>query len=59
MSAVTRIKRPTTASPRNLKRGTLVHVSTSYRWLPVNQLYPAGPVRFVKVAPGTTYRKPA
>ena len=57
MSAVTRIKRPTTATPRNLKRERLVHVSTDYRWLPRNPFDPAGPVVFRKAAPGTTYRK--
>jgi hypothetical protein len=56
VSEKTRIKRPTTATPKNLKRGTLVHVSTDYRWVPQD---PAklGPQMFVRVGPGTTYRK--
>lgn len=56
MSAKTRIRRPTYATPRNLKRGTMIHVSTDYAWVPVDPLRPLGPTRFVKVGPGTTRR---
>lgn len=61
MSIVTRIKRPTTATPRNLKRGRLVHVSTDYRW--VHPLLKSGvpalnaPAQFIKCARGKTYRR--
>ena len=60
MSTVTRIKRKTYATPRNVV-GTLrfLHVSTDYRWLPVDMKNPTGPVHFVKVTPGSTYRRPA
>lgn len=55
MSAVTRIKRPTYATPRR-DAGPLrfLHVSTYYGWLPVDPKVPSGPVRFVKIARGVT-----
>ena len=46
-------------TPRKAPPGRFVHVSTRYRWLPVNAKYPQGPVRFVAVAPGVTYRRTA
>ena len=58
MSKSTRIKRQTYATPRRDARPLrYLHVSTTYRWLPVDRKYPLGPVVFVKVAPGETYRK--
>jgi hypothetical protein len=53
MSARTRIKRPTTATPRKVGTRRYLHVSTDYRqtfWLD-------SPAQFVKVGPGTTYRR--
>ena len=35
-----------------------LHVSTDYRWRPVDPTNPAGPAQFVKVMPGTTYHRP-
>lgn len=47
----------TTATPRRDTRPLrYLHVSTDYRWLPVNPKQPAGPAHFVKVARGSTYR---
>ena len=58
MSKSTRIKRQTYATPRRDARPPrYLHVSTDYRWLPVDRKYPLGPVVFVKVAPGETYRE--
>lgn len=57
MSSVTRIKRPTTATPRNLKRGTLIHVSTNYAWRHDDPSSVSSPVHFVKVGIGSTYRR--
>ena len=66
MSKSTRIKRQTYATPSRTPYGSrlpgsgrMIHVSTTYRWLPVDRKYPLGPVIFVKVAPGETYRKSA
>ena len=56
MSAVTRIKRPTYATPRKAPVGRFIHVSTDYRWI---ERYPGGPADFVKVTTGVTYRRPA
>ena len=57
MSAKTRINRPTTATPRNVGTRRYLHVSTDYRWLPVDPNFPAGRARFVKVGRGSTFRK--
>ena len=60
MGKSTRIKRQTYATPRRDARPPrYLHVSTMYRWLPVDAKRPLGPVVFVKVAPGETYRKSA
>ena len=56
MSAVTRIKRPTYATPRNVGTRRYLHVSTDYRWVPVDPTQPNGRAQFVKVGRGTTYR---
>ena len=56
MSIKTRIRRPTTATPRTLRRERFVHVSTDYRWL---TFHPGMLAKFVKVGPGTTYRRSA
>ena len=57
MSAVTRIKRKTYATPRNVGTRRYFHVSTDYRWSALGPANPAGPAQFVKVGPGLTYRK--
>jgi len=56
MSSTTRIKRPTTSTPRKLPAGRMLHVSTNYGWL---QLDPGVPAQFVKFGKGTTYRRPS
>jgi hypothetical protein len=53
MSARTRIKRPTTATPRKVGTRRFLHVSTNYRWVGGFD----GPAQFAKVGRGTTYRK--
>jgi hypothetical protein len=55
MSKTTRINRPTTATPRNVGTRRYMHVSTDYRWLPVDSKNPLGQTRFVKVGKGSTY----
>lgn len=60
MSETTRIKRKTYATPRRDDRPLrFLHISTRYMWLPVNPMYPTGPVHFVKVGAGETYRPSA
>ena len=59
MSIVTRIKRPTYATPRKAPTGRFVHVSTDYRWIERYPGYLGGPADFVKVTKGSTYRRPA
>ena len=54
MSIKTRIKRPTYSTPRTLRRERFVHVSTNYQWL---TFHPGMPAQFIKVGPGTTYRR--
>ena len=56
MSAKTRIKRPTYATPRKSPAGRMLHISTNYGWL---QFHPGMPAQFVKLGPGTTYRRQA
>lgn len=53
MSAKTRINRPTTSTPRNLKLGRMIHQSTNYGWV----LLKDGTQRFLQLARGRTYRK--
>lgn len=55
MSEATRIKRKTYATPRNVGTRRFLHVSTDYRWLPVNPFDPRGPSAFRKVTKGVTY----
>jgi hypothetical protein len=58
MSRKSRINRPTTATPRrDVRPLRYLHVSTNYAWLPVDPRKPYGPVHFVKVGPGLTYRR--
>ena len=59
MSAITRIKRPTYATPRNVGTRRYLHVSTDYRWMAVDPSRVSGPTHFVKVGRGTTFRKGA
>jgi hypothetical protein len=48
----------TTATPRRDTRPLrYLHVSTDYRWVPVDPTNPAGPAKFAKVCKGLTYRK--
>lgn len=57
MSAKTRIKRPTTATPAKLPT-RMVHQSTHYGWVDANsERNPSVRPQFVKLAKGTTYRK--
>lgn len=61
MSAKTRIKRPTTATPRNLQRGVMIHQSTHYGWVQPSDalgrpLMGAKP-QFTKLARGNTLRR--
>jgi hypothetical protein len=57
MSVRTRIKRPTTATPRKVGTRRYVHVSTNYGWRPTNPLRPEMGGSFVKLGRGTTYLK--
>ena len=60
MNAVTRIKRPTYATPRRDTRPPrYLHISTNYAWVAVDPAVPHGSARFVKVGRGTTFRKGA
>jgi len=58
MGARSRINRPTNATPAKAAPPRFVHVSTDYRHVPVDFRNPSGPTRFVRVRPGTTYRRP-
>lgn len=42
-------------TPRKVE-GRMVHQSTHYGWVQAN---PSAPAQFVKLAKGTTYRRPA
>ena len=61
MSIKTRIRRPTTATPRNLRRERFVHVSTNYGWVhptdAIGRSILAAPAQFVKLGKGSTYRR--
>ena len=57
MSQVTRINRPTYATPRKNPPRRFIHVSTRYGWRPVNRDDPRGPVEFRKLVSGVTYRR--
>lgn len=59
MSAATRIKRATYATPRKDRRERFAHISTNYAWLRDNPLRPSGPVSFRKASPGNTFRRGA
>lgn len=59
MSKRTRIKRPTYSTPRKPPAGRMVHVSTYFDWIPVDPTQPLGPTKFVRIASGNTYRRPA
>ena len=59
MSALTRIRRRTYATPRKAPAGRMTHQSTHYAWMPINPLIPMAGTRFVRVAKGNTYRRKA
>ena len=54
MSAKTRIRRPTTSTPRNLKRERMVHQSTNI----VTVIHPETKMPVNMKAKGVTYRRP-
>lgn len=58
MSKATRINRPTSATPRKAPMGRMIHVATNYAWVGGLATDAPGPARFVKLARGTTYRRP-
>lgn len=45
------------STPRKSRAGRMVHVSTSYAWMPVYPRHPQGPANFIKVGRGVTYRR--
>ena len=55
LSAKTRIHRPTTSTPRNLKRERMVHQSTNI----VTVIHPETKMPVNMKAKGVTYRRPA
>jgi hypothetical protein len=55
MSIKTRIKRPTTNTPRKAPTGRMLHQSTDYGWIQTIHNDPRS-ARFVALRKGTTFR---